>query len=65
MCFAGYAVFAKSGHLLLAYGRQHNSLLKSLIVDGTTTIPVYTVLEVISFTFTHKKLSFDLCYVGC
>jgi hypothetical protein len=65
MCFAGYAVFAKSGHLLLAYGWQHNSLLKSLIVDGTTTIPVYTVLEVISFTFTHKKLSFDLCYVGC
>jgi activator-of-BECN1-regulated-autophagy protein 1 len=31
---------------LLAYGRRHNSLLKSLIVDGTTTIPVYTVLEV-------------------
>jgi activator-of-BECN1-regulated-autophagy protein 1 len=43
-----------SGHLLLAYGRRHNSLLKSLIVDGTTTIPVYTVLEVVSFTSTQE-----------
>jgi activator-of-BECN1-regulated-autophagy protein 1 len=43
-----------SGHLLLAYGRRHNSLLKSLIVDGTTTIPVYTVLEVVSFASTQE-----------
>ncbi|CAM6003226.1 unnamed protein product, partial [Sphagnum balticum] len=45
-CLTSIQFSPTSGHLLLAYGRRHNSLLKSLIVDGTTTIPVYTVLEV-------------------
>ena len=37
-----------SGHILLAYGRRHNSLLRSLVVDGSAAIPirVYTILEV-------------------
>ncbi|KAL1162086.1 hypothetical protein V6Z11_A07G178200 [Gossypium hirsutum] len=35
-----------SEHILLAYGRRHGSLLKSIIIDGKTTSPIYTVLEV-------------------
>ncbi|GMP77658.1 hypothetical protein CsSME_00033856 [Camellia sinensis var. sinensis] len=35
-----------SEHLLLAYGRRHSSLLKSVVIDGETTIPIYTILEV-------------------
>ncbi|CAL5413669.1 unnamed protein product [Camellia sinensis] len=30
----------------LAYGRRHSSLLKSVVIDGETTIPIYTILEV-------------------
>ena len=36
-----------SEHLLLAYGRRHSSLLKSIVIDGETTVPVYTILEVL------------------
>ncbi|KAJ0113025.1 hypothetical protein Patl1_01670 [Pistacia atlantica] len=35
-----------SEHILLAYGRRHGSLLKSIVIDGETTSPIYTVLEV-------------------
>lgn len=35
-----------SEHILLAYGRRHGSLLKSIIIDGETSSPIYTVLEV-------------------
>ncbi|KAJ0092474.1 hypothetical protein Patl1_25758 [Pistacia atlantica] len=35
-----------SEHLLLAYGRRHSSLLKSVVIDGEATIPIYTILEV-------------------
>lgn len=35
-----------SEHLLLAYGRRHSSLLKSVVIDGDTTVPIYTILEV-------------------
>lgn len=35
-----------SEHILLAYGRRHGSLLKSIVIDGETTLPIYTVLEV-------------------
>lgn len=35
-----------SEHLLLAYGRRHNTLLKSVVVDGETAVPIYTILEV-------------------
>ncbi|TYI74093.1 hypothetical protein E1A91_D07G176300v1 [Gossypium mustelinum] len=35
-----------SEHILLAYGRRHGSLLKSIVIDGKTTSPIYTVLEV-------------------
>lgn len=37
-----------SEHLLLAYGRRHSSLLKSVVIDGETTAPIYTILEVMS-----------------
>lgn len=35
-----------SEHILLAYGRRHGSLLKSIVIDGETSSPIYTVLEV-------------------
>lgn len=46
-CFGPCFQFSPtSEHLLLAYGRRHISLLKSVIIDGETTIPMYTILEV-------------------
>jgi activator-of-BECN1-regulated-autophagy protein 1 len=47
-CLTSIQFSPTSGHILLAYGRRHNSLLRSLVVDGSTTIPirVYTILEV-------------------
>lgn len=35
-----------SEHILLAYGRRHSSLLRSIVVEGENGIPVYTILEV-------------------
>jgi len=35
-----------SEHILLAYGRQHNSLLGTILIDGETRVPSYRVLEV-------------------
>lgn len=40
-----------SEHLLLAYGRRHGSLLKSIVIDGDTTLPVYTILEVSTWLY--------------
>ncbi|KAG0627581.1 hypothetical protein M758_2G212100 [Ceratodon purpureus] len=47
-CLTSIQFSPTSGHILLAYGRRHNSLLRSLVVDGSATIPirVYTILEV-------------------
>ncbi|KAA3454476.1 Transducin family protein/WD-40 repeat family protein isoform 1 [Gossypium australe] len=45
--FLSYLQFSPtSEHILLAYGRRHSSLLKSVIIDGQTTVPIYTILEV-------------------
>lgn len=35
-----------SEHILLAYGRQHSSLLRTIFISGETRVPMYTVLEV-------------------
>lgn len=35
-----------SEHILLAYGRRHGSLLRSIVSDGETTSHFFTVLEV-------------------
>ncbi|KAJ0792510.1 putative transcription factor WD40-like family [Helianthus annuus] len=35
-----------SEHILLAYGRRHSSLLKSIVINGDTSLSIYTVLEV-------------------
>ncbi|KAL2612392.1 hypothetical protein R1flu_024084 [Riccia fluitans] len=45
-CLTSIQFSPSSGHILLAYGRRHNSLLRSLVVDGSQTIPIYTILEV-------------------
>lgn len=49
-----------SEHLLLAYGRRHNTLLKSVVVDGETAVPIYTILEVKfeSFLLLNKSVSY-------
>uniref|UniRef100_A0A7C9AK10 Uncharacterized protein n=1 Tax=Opuntia streptacantha TaxID=393608 RepID=A0A7C9AK10_OPUST len=45
-CLTSIQFSPTSEHLLLAYGRRHSSLLKSIVIDGETTVPVYTILEV-------------------
>ncbi|GLU08263.1 hypothetical protein SLE2022_251860 [Rubroshorea leprosula] len=45
-CLTSIQFSPTSEHLLLAYGRRHSSLLKSLVIDGETTVPIYTILEV-------------------
>ncbi|XP_024317056.1 uncharacterized protein LOC100829808 isoform X1 [Brachypodium distachyon] len=46
-CLTSIQFSPTSEHILLAYGRRHSSLLRSIIMDGETTgIPVYTILEV-------------------
>ncbi|KAL8121993.1 uncharacterized protein LOC141659374 isoform X2 [Apium graveolens] len=45
-CLTSIQFSPTSEHLLLAYGRRHSSLLKSVVIDGETTVPVYTILEV-------------------
>ncbi|KAH7299198.1 hypothetical protein KP509_25G076900 [Ceratopteris richardii] len=45
-CLTSIQFSPASDHILLAYGRRHSSLLRSLIVNGTTTIPIFTILEI-------------------
>ncbi|XP_059652607.1 uncharacterized protein LOC132299799 [Cornus florida] len=45
-CLTSIQFSPTSEHLLLAYGRRHSSLLMSVLIDGETTIPIYTILEV-------------------
>ncbi|KAJ3693138.1 hypothetical protein LUZ60_012233 [Juncus effusus] len=45
-CLTSIQFSPTSEHILLAYGRRHNSLLRSVVMDGDTTIPIYTILEV-------------------
>ncbi|MQM06323.1 hypothetical protein Taro_039144 [Colocasia esculenta] len=45
-CLTSVQFSPTSEHILLAYGRRHSSLLRSIVSDGESTIPVYTILEV-------------------
>lgn len=45
-CLTSIQFSPMSEHILLAYGRRHNLLLKSIVINGDTSLPVYTVLEV-------------------
>lgn len=45
-CLTSIQFSPSSAHILLAYGRRHGSLLRSLVADGTTVLPIYTILEV-------------------
>ncbi|KAK9806171.1 hypothetical protein WJX72_004148 [[Myrmecia] bisecta] len=45
-CLTSVQFSPSSEHLLLAYGRRHISLLRSLVAEGGTIIPVHTILEV-------------------
>lgn len=46
LCYLFVQFSPTSEHILLAYGRRHSSLLKSIVVNGETSLPIYTVLEV-------------------
>ncbi|KAK3268211.1 hypothetical protein CYMTET_23274 [Cymbomonas tetramitiformis] len=45
-CLTSIQFSPSSEHLLLAYGRRHPSLLRTLWADGGHIIPVHTILEV-------------------
>nr|CAB3456737.1 unnamed protein product [Digitaria exilis] len=45
-CLTSVQFSPTSEHILLAYGRQHNSLLSTVLMDGETSVSLYTVLEV-------------------
>ncbi|KAL8162828.1 hypothetical protein V2J09_014317 [Rumex salicifolius] len=45
-CLTSIQFSPTSEHLLLAYGRRHKSLLKSIVIDGETRVHIYTILEV-------------------
>ncbi|KAL8486742.1 hypothetical protein ACS0TY_023439 [Phlomoides rotata] len=47
-CLTSIQFSPTSEHLLLAYGRRHSSLLKSVVYDGDSTVPIYTILEIYS-----------------
>lgn len=45
-CLTSIQFSPTSEHILLAYGRRHSSLLKSIVIDGEATTPIYTILEI-------------------
>eukprot|EP00252_Welwitschia_mirabilis_P016817 TRINITY_DN3734_c0_g1_i2.p1 TRINITY_DN3734_c0_g1~~TRINITY_DN3734_c0_g1_i2.p1 ORF type:complete len:868 (-),score=163.94 TRINITY_DN3734_c0_g1_i2:474-3077(-) len=45
-CLTSIQFSPTSAHILLAYGRRHTSLLRSVVIDGKNTIPIYTILEI-------------------
>ncbi|GFP81962.1 activating molecule in becn1-regulated autophagy protein 1 [Phtheirospermum japonicum] len=45
-CLTSIQFSPTSEHLLLAYGRRHTSLLKSVVIDGDMTVSIYTILEI-------------------
>lgn len=54
-----------SEHILLAYGRRHSSLLKSVVIDGETTVPIYTILEVRVFSSFSLPFLIVLAAIEC
>ncbi|KAM0028268.1 putative transcription factor WD40-like family [Helianthus debilis subsp. tardiflorus] len=45
-CLTSVQFSPSSEHILLAYGRRHSSLLRSIDINGDTSLSIYTVLEV-------------------
>ncbi|KAG7604826.1 WD40 repeat [Arabidopsis thaliana x Arabidopsis arenosa] len=45
-CLTSIQFSPTSEHILLAYGRRHGSLLRSIVSDGETTSHFFTVLEI-------------------
>lgn len=46
-CLTSVQFSPAGGHLLLAYGKKHSSLLRSLVADRGALLPLHTILEVI------------------
>jgi len=47
-CLTSVQFSPTSNHLLLAYGKKHISLLRSLVADRGSVIPLHTIMEVFS-----------------
>jgi WD domain, G-beta repeat len=47
-CLTSVQFSPTGGHLLLAYGKKHSSLLRSLVMDQGTLMPLHTILEVVT-----------------
>ncbi|KAK1412639.1 hypothetical protein QVD17_34049 [Tagetes erecta] len=45
-CLTSVQFSPSSEHILLAYGRRHSSLLRSIDINGDASLSIYTVLEV-------------------
>lgn len=45
-CLTSVQFSPTGGHLLLAYGKKHLSLLRSLVAERGVVIPMHTILEV-------------------
>jgi activator-of-BECN1-regulated-autophagy protein 1 len=45
-CLTSIQFSPTSEHILLAYGRRHDSLLRTIFLNGRIRLPIYTVLEV-------------------
>ncbi|CAM8902843.1 unnamed protein product [Rhodiola kirilowii] len=45
-CLTSIQFSPSSENLLLAYGRRHSSLLKSIVIDGETIVSIYSILEI-------------------
>lgn len=57
--YAHFQFSPTSENLLLAYGRRHSSLLKSVLIDGEITVPTYTILEVLLMYLTPPPPTFS------
>ncbi|PWZ36537.1 hypothetical protein Zm00014a_004511 [Zea mays] len=57
-CLTSIQFSPTSEHILLAYGRQHSSLLRTILINGETRVPVYTVLEVLFMGLSKGRLGF-------
>lgn len=47
-CLTSVQFSPTSNHLLLAYGKKHSSLLRSLVAQQNALIPLHTILEIVN-----------------
>ena len=50
-CLTSVQFSPGGGHLLLAYGKKHISLLRSLVAERGAVVPLHTILEVVRWVW--------------